>query len=426
MRDSFERDASYYQRARQYADEFLPEEQPLGFILLENGKVVFVDAEGVPYDVLVRGDSLLMGNPVRVPEQSYEVISSRQAYNLLNPYRRLEATYRVNNVPTYRPSGFELGRMLLSVVLAVVIIGGVIFAVFNFFPKETKETFAIWQDGVTKIINPVASQAQIALVPSPPVFKENGANAPVVRAPMAVAINAKTGEVLYSKEPSRRAPMASTTKIMTALTAVNIPGVSMDDTYVVVKEDLPQYSDETRMGLKVGETVTFRELLYGMMLPSGNDAARALARYAGAKLPGTGDTYARFVEQMNKQAQAYGLINSRFANPHGLDAPDHYTTAYDLAVLGKLLLDNPTLAEVVSTPRIALGGRTIVNSNYFINRGGNGIKPGYTGSAGLCLVASTARNGQTVVVVILGADRAAYNADPLSLTEFSFKLINGG
>jgi D-alanyl-D-alanine carboxypeptidase len=422
VRDSFERDTTYYQEVREYADTFVPEEQPLGFILLENGQVVFVDADGIPYSVKVKGDTLVMGKPVRVPEQTYEVISTRQAFNLLTNHNYQAANYRVNHLPTYRPYlRYTIGRLATAIALTVVILVGVVFAATNFLPQSAKTSLLVWQDTIVKAINPVANPIQ--LVPAQPVFKPNPVDAPVVRAPLAVAINAKTGEVLYSKEPTRRAPMASTTKIMTALTAVSVPGVGLDDLYTIVKEDLAQYSDETVLGLKVGQTVTFRELLYGMMLPSGNDAARAIAHYAGAKLPGTGDPYARFIEQMNRQTAAYGLKDSRFVNPHGLDATGHYSSAYDLAIMGKLLLANPTLAEVVKTSRITLGGRTIVNGNYFLNRGGNGIKTGFTDAAGLCLVSSMTRDGQTVIVAILGGDRTAYNSDPPTLTDYAFKLI---
>jgi serine-type D-Ala-D-Ala carboxypeptidase (penicillin-binding protein 5/6) len=420
MRDSFERDTGYYQRVRDYAETFVPEQQALGFILLESGQVVFVDEDGTPYEVLVRGDTLVLGRAVNIPEQEYEPITERQAMDILAPRRYQQtATYRVSNLQTYQPQHrLSFGRFFIGLILIAIILAGAIFVISNFLPKETKNNLVIWSDNLSKAVNPVAT----AIAPKPTV-PVNRVDAPAVRAPMAIVLNANTGEVLYSKEPTRRAAMASTTKIMTALTALNVPGVSLDDTYTVVKEDLPQYSDETTMFLKVGQTVTFRELLYGMMLPSGNDAARAIARYAGAKLPGTGDTYSRFIEQMNKQASVYGLKDSRFANPHGLDAANHYSSVYDLAILGKLLLDNPTLAEVVATPRITINGRAIVNSNYFLNKGGNGIKPGFTDGAGLCLVSSMTRNNQTVIVAIMGGDRTAYNSDPLALTEYAFSRL---
>lgn len=244
---------------------------------------------------------------------------------------------------------------------------------------------------------------------------------PNVTGQAAIAVDASTGLITYAKNIHRRAPMASTTKIMTALTALDTLGTDLNETYTVVKEDL---IGEASMGLRAGEVVTFSDLLYGMLLNSGNDAAEAIARYAGSKLPGEGNPVDRFVAHMNSQATALGLRNTHYANPHGLDQTDHYSSPFDLAITGWYALHNPTLAKIVSQQQATVAGHGLVNINTFLKRysGANGIKPGFTDGAGLCLVASATRNGQTALAVVMNTDQAGFTNDAATMLNFTFEL----
>lgn len=248
---------------------------------------------------------------------------------------------------------------------------------------------------------------------------------PKIDAPSAIAIDVADGRILFGRDIHQRSAMASTTKIMTALTAVSIPGFNLDDKYKTIKDDLV---GEASMGLREGETVTVLDLLYGMLLNSGNDAAVALARYSGGKLPGNGDPIAKFVAQMNLKATEYGLHDSHYANPHGLDQDGHYSSAFDLAVTGWYLLKDPLLSKIVATPAATRAGKDLRSLNKFLSsyRGANGIKPGQTDAAGLCLVSSATRNGSTVIAVVLKEDSAGYNSDPAILTDYGFAKIQEG
>lgn len=242
---------------------------------------------------------------------------------------------------------------------------------------------------------------------------------PSIMAPAAIAVDATSGRILFSKDMHNRRPMASTTKIMTALTALNIEGTNLADTYQVVKDDLV---GETSMGLKNGEVVTFEDLLYGMMLPSGNDAAMAVAHYAGAKLPGTGPTLDRFLARMNQQAIAFGMLDSHYVNPHGFDDPQQYTSAYDLAISAWYAINNPVLSKVITTKTAERAGHKLTNINYLLSRynGATGVKPGFDYQAGLCMVGSASRNGMSVISVVLGEDNARYQTEPAALLDYAF------
>jgi D-alanyl-D-alanine carboxypeptidase len=249
------------------------------------------------------------------------------------------------------------------------------------------------------------------------------ATPPKVNAPIALAVDATSGRILYAKDANRRIAMASTTKIMTALTAMSVPGVNLNEKYTVVKSDLV---GEAAMGLLEGDVVTFQDLLFGMLINSGNDAATAIARYAGSKLPGQGDPVARFVQQMNTKANEYGLRNTHYANPHGLDQAGHYSSAFDLAITGWYLLKDPLLSQIVQVQSAVRAGKNLQTLNRFLKnyQGATGIKPGETDNAGLCLVGSATRNNKTVITVILGANLAGYNNDPITLSDFAFAELN--
>lgn len=245
---------------------------------------------------------------------------------------------------------------------------------------------------------------------------------PQIAAPAAISVDAGSGRIIYSKNMHRRVPMASTTKIMTVLTAMSIPGTSLSETYTVIKDDLV---GEASIPLRLGEVISFQDLLWGTMLNSGNDGAMAIARYAGSKIPGPEAPMTKFLARMNSYAVSLGMRNSHYTNPHGLDDADHYSSAFDLAISGWYLLKNPLLSRIVATQTATVAGHPLANLNTLLKRynGANGIKPGYTDNAGLCLVASATRDNTTVISVVLGEDAVAYNADPPLLFNYSFAQL---
>jgi D-alanyl-D-alanine carboxypeptidase (penicillin-binding protein 5/6) len=226
----------------------------------------------------------------------------------------------------------------------------------------------------------------------------------------------QTGAILWGSGEARPLEMASTTKMMTALVVLRLasagpPGL---DEKIRFSEQADRTPGSTS-GVHAGETAPARELLYGLLLPSGNDAAAAFAEHYGPRLPPTdgADPQARFVAEMNRTAQALGLRETHFANPHGLPAPGHRSSARDLARLAHATLADPTLAAVVATPRrgVRLLGadgqaRDVVwsNTNKLLDfEGYDGVKTGTTTAAGACLVASGHRGGDRLIVVVLGA-----------------------
>lgn len=212
-------------------------------------------------------------------------------------------------------------------------------------------------------------------------------------------IDANTGRILYSKNENQKLPMASTTKIVTALTVLN-NCVSLDREISV--DNRAVGVPGTSIYLKHNEKMTVRELLYGMMLPSGNDAATALALHISKDIP-------TFCSLMRKTAQECGAYNSDFENPHGLDSSGHYTTAKDLALITAKALENPTFKEIVTTKVKRIKGssegtyRYLKNKNRLLNtlEGCIGVKTGYTGKAGRCFVGACEREDFRTVGVVL-------------------------
>ena len=213
-----------------------------------------------------------------------------------------------------------------------------------------------------------------------------------VSADHAYGVDAVTGRVLFSRNAGQRALIASTTKIMTAL-------VVCEQCNVLSQMRIPKEAvgiEGSSMYLKEGEVLTLQELLYGLMLSSGNDAAVALAIFCGGNVPG-------FVELMNDKARLLGLKNTHFANPNGLDAPDHYSTAEDLACLAAYAMENPVFRKTVSTRSVTVGQRHLTNHNKLLWRleGADGVKTGFTKAAGRILVSSASRMGRRVICVTM-------------------------
>ena len=230
-----------------------------------------------------------------------------------------------------------------------------------------------------------------------------------VSATAAVLMDADMGQVLYEKNGDRQMLIASTTKIMTAL--VVLEHAAPDDVITVTPNHMAEGSS---MYLRAGETVRVEELLYGLLLCSGNDAALALTECAGGLTP--------FVALMNEKAAALGMAHTSFANPNGLDADGHYSTARDMAVLAAAAVENPTFRRICSSRSVTIGQRTMENHNRLLRQveGCVGLKTGYTQAAGRTLVSCTERDGCRLVAVTLqdGNDWA----DHAALYDYGFRL----
>ncbi len=213
----------------------------------------------------------------------------------------------------------------------------------------------------------------------------------------AILIDAQTGRVLYSKNSEEKLPMASTTKIVTAITAIE-NCTNLDEKITIDPKAVGTFG--TSIYLQPNEELSVRELLYGLMLRSGNDASVAIA-YAIA------GSEENFCEMMNQTATKIGATNSHFVNPHGLDEKEHYTTASDLAKITAYALENETFAEIVKTKTITIC-KDQENKRYLINKnkllasldGCIGVKTGFTDNAGRCLVSACERDGLRLVAVV--------------------------
>ncbi len=230
-----------------------------------------------------------------------------------------------------------------------------------------------------------------------------------ISAGSAILQDAQTGRVLYEKSADRQSLIASTTKIMTAL-------VICEQTNVLDRVRIPQEAvgiEGSSMYLKAGEVLTVQDLLYGLMLHSGNDAAVALAIYCGGTVEG-------FAELMNDKAQRLGMKNTHFVNPNGLDHPEHYSTARDMAILASYAMENPIFAKTVSTKTVKVGERYLHNHNKLLwtLEGADGVKTGFTKAAGRILVSSCTRQGRRLICVTMN-DRDDWN-DHKTLMEQGF------
>ena len=215
-----------------------------------------------------------------------------------------------------------------------------------------------------------------------------------VSAEKALVLDAATGRVLYERNADERSLIASTTKIMTAL-------IVCQQCNVLDRVRIPAEAvgvEGSSMYLLEGEVLTIQELLYGLMLRSGNDAAAALAIHCGGTIEG-------FAALMNDKARELGLDNTHFVNPHGLDAPDHYSTARDLAVLTAYAMADPIFARTVGAKTITVGERVLTNHNKLLWQfpGCEGVKTGYTRAAGRILVSSASRDGRRLICVTIHA-----------------------
>jgi D-alanyl-D-alanine carboxypeptidase (penicillin-binding protein 5/6) len=241
---------------------------------------------------------------------------------------------------------------------------------------------------------------------------------PQVGAEAAVLMVADTKEVLFEKKSKDIMYPASTTKIMTLLTALE----KGDPNSIVTVSPSAAACDGSGLGLHAGDQLTLHEAMYGMMLVSGNDAAEAIAENVAGSIPA-------FVGMMNAKAEKLGAVKTHFSNPHGLPDPvNHFTTAYDLALMTVYGMQQPEFAKIVSTRdyNVHFLNRSdirVTNTNKLLKTypDANGVKTGYTDAAGDCLVAAAKRNGVQLIVVILNDD---YRWDDAArLLDYGFQQI---
>ena len=233
-----------------------------------------------------------------------------------------------------------------------------------------------------------------------------------VSARNAIALDAKTKEVLWDQNGYEIVPMASTTKILTCLIAINYGNLERK---VTISKNAAFIRGST-VGFRPGEEVTMRELLFGLMFRSGNDAAIAIAEDIGGSIDG-------FSNIMNDFAKSLGILDSHFESPHGLDSAKHYSSAYDLAILTSKAMEYPEFRECVGEKTISKDKynftRDYSNINKILHRipEANGVKTGYTGGAGKCLVSSVNYNGRNIIIVVLNC------VDRWNVTENIYKYI---
>lgn len=217
-----------------------------------------------------------------------------------------------------------------------------------------------------------------------------------VSARNAIAMDRETKQILFNQNGYELVPMASTTKILTAL--ITIERGKLDEKLTVSKNAASIRG--SKVGYKAGEEIAIKELLFGLMYKSGNDAAITLAEGIGGSVEG-------FADIMNHYAKSLGLLDSHFESPHGLDSSGHYSSAYDLAVLTAKGMEYDMFREVVGTKEIKKDKYGFTRDYNNINKilwripGANGVKTGYTGQAGKCLVSSVNHDGRDIIIVVL-------------------------
>lgn len=251
----------------------------------------------------------------------------------------------------------------------------------------------------------------------------NVSDEPVLNSRKCVVYDRISKTIIYGKNENVKSAMASTTKIMTAI--VVLENTDLNQEVVVSKK--AGGTGGSRLGLRAGDKVRIEDLLYGLMLRSGNDAAVALAEHVGGSVQG-------FAELMNNKAVELGLKCTHFVTPHGLDDSNHYTTALELAKLSDYAMCNEKFAKIVGTKitTITVNGmpRQIANTNELLGvlNGVVGIKTGFTNNAGRCLVTETKRNGMDIITVVLGADTKKFRTqDSVKLIEYTcakYKMKN--
>lgn len=240
---------------------------------------------------------------------------------------------------------------------------------------------------------------------------------PMINSRIGIIYDRKSGRIIWGKNENKKSAMASTTKIMTCIVVIENADLNAE----VKVSAKAAGTGGSRLGLKKDDKITIKDLLYGLMLRSGNDAAVALAEYVGKDKEG-------FANLMNKKAKELGLKDTHFVTPHGLDDPEHYTTAYELAKIADYALKNEMFAKIVGTKEhtININGyaKQLCNTNELLGylQGVSGVKTGFTNNAGRCLVTSVNRNDFEIITVVLGADtKKIRTADSINLIEYAYE-----
>lgn len=277
------------------------------------------------------------------------------------------------------------------ILLVIVCISGTVYS------DEIDTDKLIWEDDVLQT--------------------SNTSEEPKLNSRAAVIYDRKSKKVIWGKKENEKRPMASTTKIMTAI--VVLENANLSDTVTVSKKSAG--TGGSRLGLKTGDKVTVNNLLYGLLMVSGNDAAVALAEYVGGSVEG-------FADKMNQKAKELGLENTHFVTPHGLDMADHYTTALELAEMADYAMNNEKFAQIVNTKNITISingrSKSLKNTNELLGNlnGVNGVKTGFTNGANRCLVTSVNRDGMNIITVVLGADTKKDRTNgSVKLIEYAYK-----
>ena len=240
---------------------------------------------------------------------------------------------------------------------------------------------------------------------------------PTINSRSAIVLDRSSGSILYGKAENEKRKMASTTKIMTAI--IVIENSNLDN--IVTVSSKAAGTGGSRLGLHTDDRISIKDLLYGLLLCSGNDAAVTLAETVGGSIEG-------FADLMNKKAIDLGLVSTHFVTPHGLDNDNHYTTAYELALITNYALKNPTFCNFVRTKNYTVlinnSPKSLSNTNELLGNsdGVYGVKTGFTNGANRCLVTSIKRGNLDIICIVLGADtKKDRTKDSIALIEYVFK-----
>ena len=285
-------------------------------------------------------------------------------------------------------------------VIALLMIFLLLFPVMTYAAEEEEELV-----NVEEIVEEIEQASSTSV------------DTPNINSRAAIVIERNSQIPIYEKNSNERRKMASTTKIMTAIIVVEKG--NLEETVTVSKK--AGGTGGSRLGLKAGDKVKVKDLLYGLMLCSGNDAAVALAEHIGGSVE-------NFAELMNQKAKELKLKDTHFVTPHGLDAEEHYTTAYELAIITNYALNIPEIANIVKTQTctVWINGyiKEIRNTNELLGYldGVYGVKTGFTNGANRCLVTAAKRGDLDIICVVLGADTKKYRTkDSIQLIEYAFQ-----
>ena len=310
---------------------------------------------------------------------------------------------------------------MLTIKIRAYWLGLLFFAVslvFGIFHVPTAAAPALV--GAKSVQTPVAVKAP-AVEPTKPMPVAANVPKPAIKSETAFLMVAGTRQVLFDKDGHKIMYPASTTKIMTLITALKHG--NLNDTVVV--SPAAANVEGSSMDLQRLDRLSLRELLFGLMLVSGNDAAHAVAEHVG------GGSYKKFIDWMNEEAERSGALRTHFSNPHGLPDPvNHFTTAYDLALITAEGFRTPGFEDFVSTPYHTAkflnrtNGASLVNTNRLLMtyQGANGVKTGTTNAAGRCLVSSARRGDVLLIAVVLNGGDTVFR-DSALLLDYGFRAL---